>query len=116
MIHRYATALIASAAISLCACGANDGTATTDADEVTASESSEALTSSNAAWCITHTFGLRYLRHPSWSSPDWHFDVYNYYGTYEGGAQAWSNGSCAHGIGVSAKAYGHLYGSRCCAP
>jgi hypothetical protein len=106
-------AIVLGAALSVSACAATEEA--DSGDEPTASDTSEALSTYNAKWCITHTFGLRYLSHDTWTGSQWHYEVDNYYGAPQGNAAAWSNGICPHGIGVSAKAYGHLYASRCCA-
>jgi hypothetical protein len=114
MIHRYAISLIL-AAVGMCACSATtDGTP--NDEETLAQQGSEALTIDGGKWCITHTFGLRYLRETSGNTSQWNYNVYNYYGQWEGTASAWNNGSCPHGIGVYANAYGRNYGWQCCAP
>jgi hypothetical protein len=107
------TTLVVGTALSLSAC-ATEGTESSD--EPTASQASEALTSWNAKWCITHTFGLRFLSHDYWNGTEWQYEVDNINGTPEGHAAAWPTGFCAHGIGVSARAYGRVYPAECCAP
>jgi hypothetical protein len=115
MIRRLITlgALFVGTALCVSACAAQQEPESSD--EPTATATSEALTSWDAKWCITHTFGLRFLSHDHWSGSEWQYEVDNINGTPEGHAAAWPNGFCAHGIGVSAYAYGRLYPTQCCA-
>jgi hypothetical protein len=117
--NRLFTSLVVSAAICLVACsgsgsGSEEGASS---DEPTATATSEALSDGNARWCITHTFGYRYLGADRSlnGGHEWTFNVYSYSGQYEGGAAAWDSGGCPHGIAVSANAWGAVHPARCCA-